>query len=345
MSWLPLGNSIDSLKHQSQVLTVIYFSTETWGKLSAPHIVVGWEWFPVFYWRGKPTFHKQVKRSLPSALGMWKGLCVFCLKWNGPRDALTHKKDGFPCSGLNADSSFISQDEGMSASSAETLQKAIDLRLFWTGGLTLLWNLESCADFNASKGDDERLFVKIDRNPNITVPTNKDASPPTSLPEASCWPAKASLDFWGVRRNYTGVLTSLNKPEFQMAIPAVTREYTPGAGRNSRKHMRLPPRWKMRPNSPALHAVEFLVPNQTHKERQFPWWNSRKYPRTPSQDEKNTDVTSGMQNRLVYPKSTQIEAHFPCIGSIAIPRSKSYTKIWLDILLENADSLIHPSKV
>ena len=35
-----------------------------------------------------------------------------CLKWNGPRDALTQKKAGFPCSGLNAGSYFISQDEG-----------------------------------------------------------------------------------------------------------------------------------------------------------------------------------------------------------------------------------------
>ena len=39
-------------------------------------------------------------------------ICVFCLKWNGPRDALTQKKAGFPCSGLNAGSYFISQDEG-----------------------------------------------------------------------------------------------------------------------------------------------------------------------------------------------------------------------------------------
>ena len=30
-----------------------------------------------------------------------------------------------------------------------------------------------CAEFIASKGDDASLFVKIDRNTNITVPTNK----------------------------------------------------------------------------------------------------------------------------------------------------------------------------
>ena len=62
--------------------------------------------------------------------------CVFCLKYNGTRDALTQKKAVFPCSGLNAGSSLISPDEGLSESPVETLEKALGLRLFWTGGLT-----------------------------------------------------------------------------------------------------------------------------------------------------------------------------------------------------------------
>ena len=69
---------------------------------------------------------------------MCEGLCVFCLKWNGPRDALTQNNAGFPCSGLNAGSSFISQDEGMTESPVEILEKAIVLHLFWTEGLTFL---------------------------------------------------------------------------------------------------------------------------------------------------------------------------------------------------------------
>ena len=137
------------------------------------HIITEWEWFPVFYWRGKPTFHKHPKRSLPSEVGMWEGLCVFCLKWNGPRDALTQKKAGFHCSGLNAGSSFISQDEGMSESPVENLEKAIVFNIFWTEGLISLWHFERCAEFIASKGDHAWLFVKIYRNTNITVPTNK----------------------------------------------------------------------------------------------------------------------------------------------------------------------------
>ena len=139
-----------------------------------PHVISGWERFPVFEWTGKPTFHKHLKRSHPSEIGMWEGHCVFCLKWNWPRDALTQKKTGFPCSALNAVSSFISQDEGMSESPVETLEKAIVLNVFWTEGLTSIWDFERCTEFSASKGDDAWHFVKIDRNTNITVPTNKE---------------------------------------------------------------------------------------------------------------------------------------------------------------------------
>ena len=63
-------------------------------------------------------------------------------------------KAGFPCRALNAGSSFISQDEGMSESPVENLEKAIVLNLFWKEGLTSISNFERCADFNASKGDD-----------------------------------------------------------------------------------------------------------------------------------------------------------------------------------------------
>ena len=82
------------------------------------------------------------------------GLCVFCLKWNGARDALTQKMARFPCSGLNAGSYFISQDEGLTESPVEALEKAIVLHLFWTEGPTSFVHIERCAEFIASKGDD-----------------------------------------------------------------------------------------------------------------------------------------------------------------------------------------------
>ena len=129
--------------------------------------------FPVFDWRFDATFHQHLNWSFPSAIGMSEGPCVFCLKWNGPRETLTHKKAGLPCSGLNSGSCCISQVEGMSESHVETLEKTVVLRLIWIGGITSLWYIERQTEFKASKGDDAWLFLKMDRNPNITVPARK----------------------------------------------------------------------------------------------------------------------------------------------------------------------------
>ena len=130
-------------------------------------------WFPVFEWRFEPTFHQHLNWSFPSAIVMWKKPCVFCLKWNGPQETLTQKKAGFPCSVLNSGLWFISQDEGMSESPVETLEKAVVLRLMWIGGITSLWYLKRHTEFKASKDDDAWLFLKMDRNLNINVPTRK----------------------------------------------------------------------------------------------------------------------------------------------------------------------------
>ena len=130
-------------------------------------------WFPVFDWRFEPTFHQHLKWSFPSAIGMWEGPSVSCLNRNGPRETLSQKKAGIPCSGLNSGSCFISQDEGMSEFAMETLEKAIVLSLIWIGGITSLWYLERHTEFKASKGDNAWLFLKMDRNPNITIPTRK----------------------------------------------------------------------------------------------------------------------------------------------------------------------------
>ena len=104
-------------------------------------------WFPVFDWRGEPTFHKHLKCSFPSAIDMWVGPCVFYLKWNGPWETLTQKMAGLPCSGLNSGLCGISQDEGMSESPVETLEKAEVLLLIWIGGITSFWYLERHTEF------------------------------------------------------------------------------------------------------------------------------------------------------------------------------------------------------
>ena len=137
----------------------------------------------------------------------------------------------------------------------------------------------------------------------------------------------------------------MNKLEFRMDIPAVTREYTPGSCRNSRKPKRLSPPCEMRPDSPALCPEQLRFPNQTRKEPWFAWMNSRESPTTLSQDEKNTDVTSGTQNWLVYTESTQDEAHFPFIESIAVFHSTSYTTSVLTSFTTFQRFPEHPSQV
>ena len=48
------------------------------------------------------------------------------------------KEAGFPCSGLNLGSCFMSQDEGMSESCVEILEETLVNSVIWTGGLTSL---------------------------------------------------------------------------------------------------------------------------------------------------------------------------------------------------------------
>ena len=67
-----------------------------------------------------------------------RGTLCFLSQVEWTAEALTQKKDGFPGSGLNSGSSFISQDEGMSESPEETLEKAGGLRLRGKVGITSL---------------------------------------------------------------------------------------------------------------------------------------------------------------------------------------------------------------
>ena len=151
----------------------INISTATRGMLRAPHTVPKWELIPCLWLKIWANFHQHHKWSFSSALGMWEGPCVACLKWNGPRETLTQKNSGFPFIVLNSGSYCICQDEGMSESPVETLEKSIVPRLIWIGGITSLWYFRRHTEFKATKGDDAWLFLKMNRNPNITFPTRK----------------------------------------------------------------------------------------------------------------------------------------------------------------------------
>ena len=74
---------------------------------------------------------------------------------------------------LQACSSFISQDERISESPVETLQKALGLHIISKRGLTCLCHFEIHVEFTASNVDDAWQFFNIVRNPNITVSNRK----------------------------------------------------------------------------------------------------------------------------------------------------------------------------
>ena len=111
----------------------------------------------------------------------------------------------------------------------------------------------------------------------------------TSPPEVSILSCQAHLDSLVVPHNYTGFLTSLNKVDFRIAIPAVTCEYTPGSCRNSRNRMRHPPCLEMRLDSPALHAEQSRIPNKRRKSFDF-LDGTPESPGKLSQNEMNTDA-------------------------------------------------------
>ena len=88
VAWHTLQQSRDSVRHPSQFYKNINFSKKQDERSRHPISSRDESWFPVFDWRGKPSFHKHLKRSFPLGICMWEGPCVFCFKRNGPRDAL-----------------------------------------------------------------------------------------------------------------------------------------------------------------------------------------------------------------------------------------------------------------
>ena len=142
-------------------------------------------WFPDFDWRFEPNFHQHLKSSFPSAIGMWDGPCVSNLKWNGPWETLSQKKAGFPCSVLNSGSCFISQDEGMSESPVEILEKAIVLCLIWIGGITSLWSLGGTRNSRLQKVTLPDSFWKWIGIPISLFQLESEPWSPASPPEVS----------------------------------------------------------------------------------------------------------------------------------------------------------------
>ena len=63
---------------------------------------------------------------------------MLCVSSGMYRERLDSKEGRISLQCLNLGSCFMSQDEGMSDSPVETLEKAVGLRLIWTGGIISL---------------------------------------------------------------------------------------------------------------------------------------------------------------------------------------------------------------
>ena len=96
LAWLPMGNSVDSRRHPSQVFRNTNFSTGNGGKHHALHIVSRSELIPRILLKREPTF-PQAPQEEPSLSNRYvRGTLIFCLKWSGYHDSLTINKVGFP---------------------------------------------------------------------------------------------------------------------------------------------------------------------------------------------------------------------------------------------------------
>ena len=116
----------------------INFSTATRGKLHAPHIVPRWELIHYLWLKRCASFSHAPQEEFSLSSRDVRGTLCFLSQVEWTREALTQKKAQFPCSGLNSGSPFMSQDEGMTESPVDPLEKVIGFCLIWTGGLTSL---------------------------------------------------------------------------------------------------------------------------------------------------------------------------------------------------------------
>ena len=129
-------------------------------------------WFPGFYWTVRSTLNKYLKRILPSAIGMWEGPWVFCLKWSGYWDSLKERKSDFlAVAWMHAHFSSHNIKGCLNILCSPQRKPYVPPHL--DRGPHITWHFKSPTDFSILKGSAACLFLKIDRNPNISVETRK----------------------------------------------------------------------------------------------------------------------------------------------------------------------------
>ena len=137
----------------------------------------------------------------------------------------------------------------------------------------------------------------------------------------------------------------LNKQKFLTATPAVTREYTPGSRRNSRKTKRLPSRREMRPDSPALHAEQCLVPNQIGKSLDFLDGITESPPDIPHKSIRTLMAPKECEIARCSPHQLEMMTNPPALASEQCPSPDHTGQLaWLP-LANSRDSIRHPSQI
>ena len=151
----------------------INISTETRGKLHAPHIIPRWELIPCLWLKIWANFPPAPQVEFSLSYSYVRGTLCFLsqVEWTA-RDP-DSKEGQISLQWFKFRLVFhVTRWRDVWISCGDP-RKALGLRLIWTGGIISLWHLERHTEFNASKGDDALLFLKMDRNPNITVPTRQ----------------------------------------------------------------------------------------------------------------------------------------------------------------------------
>ena len=173
------------MRHRSPVFRNTNFSTRTRGKLHAPHIIRRRELIPRILLNSKANF-KQAPQEEPSLTNRYmRGTLSFLcqVEWN--RDSLTRNTVEFPWNGLNAGSSFIWQDEGMSESCVEILEGTLVPHLIWTVHLTSLDTLRDLWSSRLQKLTRLDSSLKLIGIPISLWKLERDTWFSTSTPEVS----------------------------------------------------------------------------------------------------------------------------------------------------------------
>ena len=140
-------------------------------------------------------------------------------------------------------------------------------------------------------------------------------------------------------------MTSLDNNKLWRIIPAITREYTPGAHCNSRKTMRFPTRCEISSDSPALRAEQFHSPNQTWKEPRFAWWNSRESLRTLSKSRRARMSTQKCKIAQCTPNQLKMKPDSPALApESSCVAHRKWQVAWLPLCNARV-SLRHQSQV